>query len=588
MSTVKVFINGQEVQCPSTATILEAAQIAGIEIPTLCFLKKINAIGACRICMVEVKGARTLVAACVYPVNEGMEIFTNTPAVRDSRKMTLELILSNHRKDCLTCVRNLNCELQKLATEFCVDGVRYADDELKPQIERSTASVVRDNSKCVLCRRCTAVCKETQEVAVIGPCDRGFETHIGSPMDRNLGEMACISCGQCIVSCPTGALTEVDNTAEVYDALADESKHVVIMPAPAVRVALGECFGMPIGTNVEGKMVAAMRRLGFDKVFDVSAGADFTIMEEGTELLARMESGQDLPIITSCCPSWVSYCESYHPEFISNLSSCKSPLQMTGALTKAYYAKKAGIDPENVFVVTVMPCVAKKYEIKRPDQQAIPGIYDVDAVITTREFGRMVANAGIQFTNLPDETFDPELGKATGAGYIFGTSGGVTEAALRTVVELNTCKVPDKAAFHAVRGMEGIKEAEYELDGKKVKIAVVSGQVNAGKLLEQVKAGNVHYDVIEIMSCPGGCINGGGQPIVSGITMSYTDVKTLRSDALYQGGADKDLHKSHESPNVEEVYRDVLGEPGSDLAHKWLHTSYKARPKYPGFASEQK
>jgi len=588
MSTVKVLINGQEVQCPSTATILEAAQIAGIEIPTLCFLKKINAIGACRICMVEVKGARTLVAACVYPVNEGMEIFTNTQKVRDARRMTLELILSNHRKDCLSCTRNLNCELQKLATEFCVDDLRYADDELKPQIERSTASVVRDNSKCVLCRRCTAACKETQEVAVIGPNERGFATHIGSPFERNLGEMACISCGQCIVSCPTGALSEVDNTAEVYEALADETKHVVIMPAPAVRVALGECFGMPIGTNVEGKMVAAMRRLGFDKVFDVGVGADFTIMEEGTELIARMNSGENLPIITSCCPSWVSYCEHYHPEFIPNLSSCKSPQQMTGALIKTYHAEKMGIDPKNVYVVSVMPCVAKKYEIRRPHQQAIPGIYDVDAVITTREFGRMIANAGIKFVNLPDESFDPELGRSTGAGFIFGTTGGVTEAALRTVVELTTCKVPEKSAFHAVRGMEGLKEAEYELDGKKIKIAVVSGQVNAGKLLERIKAGEVYYDVIEVMSCPGGCINGGGQPIQSGVTMSYTDVKTLRGDALHQGGAERDLHTSHESPTVEEVYRDVLGEPGGDIAHKWLHTKYKEKSKYPGMAAEKK
>ena len=588
MSTVNVKINGQDVVCPSTATILEAAQIANIDIPTLCYLKEINAIGACRICMVEVKGARTLVAACVFPVSEGMEVFTNTQKVRDSRRMTLELILSNHRKDCLTCTRNLNCELQKLATDFAVDGIRFADDNLQPQIECSSLSVSRDNSKCVLCRRCTAACKENQEVAVIGPCERGFATHIGSPMGRNLGEMACVGCGQCIVNCPTGALQEVENTAEVYAALADETKHVVVMPAPAVRVALGECFGMPIGTNVEGKMVSAMRRLGFDKVFDVGVGADFTIMEEGTELIHRVKTGENLPIITSCCPSWVSYCEHYHPEFIPNMSSCKSPQQMTGALIKAYYAEKNGIDPKNVYVVSVMPCTAKKFEIKRAHQQAVPGLYDVDTVITTRELGRMIANAGIKFTSLPDESFDPELGRSTGAGYIFGTTGGVTEAALRTVVELTTCKVPEKSAFHAVRGMEGLKEAEYELDGKKIKIAVVSGQVNAGKLLERIKAGEVYYDVIEVMSCPGGCINGGGQPIQSGVTMSYTDVKNLRGDALHQGGAERDLHTSHESPTVEEVYRDVLGEPGGDIAHKWLHTKYKEKPKYPGMAAEGK
>jgi len=588
MSTVNVKINGQDVQCPSTATILEAAQIAGIDIPTLCYMKEINAIGACRICMVEVKGARTLVAACVFPVSEGMEIFTNTQKVRDSRRMTLELILSNHRKDCLTCTRNLNCELQKLATDFAVDGLRFADDNLQPQIECSSLSVSRDNSKCVLCRRCTAACKENQEVAVIGPCERGFATHIGSPMGRNLGEMACVGCGQCVVNCPTGALQEVDNTAEVYEALGDEAKHVVIMPAPAVRVALGECFGMPIGTNVEGKMVAAMRRLGFDKVFDVGVGADMTIMEEGTELIARVKSGEKLPIITSCCPSWVSYCEHYHPEFIPNMSSCKSPQQMTGALIKAYYAEKNGIDPKDVYVVSVMPCTAKKFEIRRAHQQAVPGLHDVDTVITTRELGRMIANAGLKFTSLPDEAFDPEFGRSTGAGYIFGTTGGVTEAALRTVVELVTCKVPEKSAFHAVRGMDGVKEAEYDLGGKKVKLAIVSGQVNAGKLLERVKAGEASYDVVEVMACPGGCINGGGQPIVSAMTTNYTDVKNLRSDALYQGGAERALHTSHESSTVEEIYRDVLGEPGSHLAHKWLHTEYRELPKYPGFEAEQK
>ena len=588
MNTVNVQINGQEIECPSTATVLEAARLAGIEIPTLCYMKEINAIGACRICMVEVKGARTLVAACVFPVSDGMEVFTNTQKVRNARKMTLELILSNHRKDCLTCTRNLNCELQTLANEFCVDGVRYADDELKPQVERSTPSIVRDNSKCILCRRCTAACKERQAVAVIGPCERGFATHIGSPMGRNLGEMACVLCGQCIVSCPTGALTEVDNTAEVYAALADESKHVVVMPAPAVRVALGECFGMPIGTNVEGKMVAAMRRLGFDKVFDVGVAADFTIMEEGTELIARVKSGENLPIITSCCPSWVTYCEHYHPEFIPNMSSCKSPQQMMGALIKAYYAEKNGIDPKDVYVVSVMPCTAKKFEIRRPHQQAVPGLYDVDAVITTRELGRMISNAGIKFVNLPDEAFDPELGGSTGAGYIFGTTGGVTEAALRTVVELVTCKVPDHSTFHDVRGMDGLKEAEYDLDGKKVKLAIVSGQVNAMKLLERVKAGEAQYDVIEVMACPGGCINGGGQPVQPGPVMNGTDIKTLRGDALHKGGDERSQHKSHASSIVEEVYRDVLGEPGSDLAHKWLHTEYKERPKYPGFASEQK
>ncbi|MCL2368465.1 MAG: [FeFe] hydrogenase, group A, partial [Oscillospiraceae bacterium] len=432
MGTVKVKINNIEIACPAGATVLEAARLAGIEIPTLCYLREINEIGACRICMVEVKGARTLVTACVYPVSEGMEIFTNTEKVRKSRQLTLEMILSNHRKDCLTCVRNQNCELQKLSIDLGVDQIRFADDNLQPEIECSTPYLVRDNSKCVLCRRCTAVCKEQQEVAVIGVNERGFASYVGSPFGRNLGEMACTACGQCIVVCPTAALTEVDDTAQVYEALADPQKHVVVVTAPAVRVALGECFGMPIGTNVEGKMVAALRRLGFDKVYDVLVGADFTIMEEGAELMHRLETGENLPIITSCSPGWVSYCEQYHPEFLPNLSTCKSPQQMTGALLKAYYAKKIGVEPKDLYVGSVMPCTAKKEEIRRDHQQAVPGIYDIDVVITTRELGQMIANAGIMFENLPDETFDPAFGISTGAGYIFGTSGGVMEAALRT------------------------------------------------------------------------------------------------------------------------------------------------------------
>ena len=588
MSTVNIKINNFDLEVPAGSTILEAARLAGIQIPTLCYLKKINAIGACRICMVEVKGARTLAAACVYPVTQGMEIFTNTDRVRASQRATLELILSNHRKDCLTCVRNQNCELQKLAIDFQVDDIRFADDNLEAQIECSTAHLVRDNSKCVLCRRCTAVCKENQDVAVIGANERGFNTHIGSPFGRNLGEMACVSCGQCIVVCPTGALTEADDTPRVYAALADPKKHVVVATAPAVRVALGECFGMPIGTNVEGKMVAALRRLGFDKVFDVDTGADFTIMEEGTEIIARLESGKNLPIITSCSPGWVRYCEQYYPEFLENLSSCKSPQQMLGALLKAYYAPKMGIDPKDIFVAMIMPCTAKKYEIFRPHQQAVPGVFDVDAVLTTRELGRMISNAGLMFTQLPDEAFDPAFGISTGAGYIFGTSGGVTEAALRTVTEVLTGKVLEKVEFEEVRGAVGIKEAQYEIAGKTIKIAVASGLKNAGRLLDEIKAGRAQYDVVEIMACRGGCVGGGGQPIQTGFTMNFEDIKTIRGKALYQGEVDtRPLRKSHESPVVKEVYETALGKPGSELAHKWLHTQYAARPKYPGLASEQ-
>ena len=586
MNTVKLKINGWDVECPETATVLEAAKSAGFEIPTLCYFKEINEIGACRMCMVEVKGAKTLAASCVYPVAEGMEVQTNTPRVRNARRLTLELILSNHRKDCLSCVRSYNCELQKLAVDMGVDRFRFADDNLQPQIECSTPHLLRDNSKCVLCRRCTAACRENQGVAVIGPNERGYDTHIGSPFERDLGDTACVSCGQCIVVCPTAAISEVDDTAQVHAALADETKHVVVATAPAVRVALGECFGMPIGTNVEGKMVAALRRLGFDKVFDVDFTADVTIMEEGTEFIGRLKSGKNLPLITSCSPGWIRYCEQHYPEFIPNLSSCKSPQQMLGALVKAYYAKKVGIDPKDIYVVSIMPCTAKKYECRREDQQAVPGIYDVDAVLTTRELARLIAHDGILFEGLPDEEFDPALGVSTGAGYIFGASGGVMEAALRTVVEVVTGTTLENVEFHEVRGLEGIKEATYDVGGTKVRVAVVSGLANAGKLLEKIKAGEAEYEAIEIMACPGGCINGGGQPIHNGFTLNFNDVRALRSAAIYKGEVERPLRKSHENPVVQELYKEI-GEPGGTNAHKWLHTSYKPMPKYPGMESDK-
>ncbi|MCL2842708.1 MAG: NADH-dependent [FeFe] hydrogenase, group A6 [Oscillospiraceae bacterium] len=589
MSMINIKLNNMDLACPAGSTILEAARTAGIEIPTLCYLKEVNQIGACRVCVVEVKGARTLVAACVYPVSEGMEVFTNTTRVREARKKTLELILSNHRKDCLTCVRSQNCELQKLCIEHGVDQVRFADDELKAEIEASTAHLVRDNSKCVLCRRCVSICKKQQDVAVIGANDRGFATNIGSPFGRTLGEMACVSCGQCIIVCPTAALTEKDDTEKAYAALADPKKHVIAITAPAVRVALGECFGMPMGTNVEGKMVASLRRLGFDKVFDVGVGADFTIMEEGTEMMQRLETGENLPIITSCSPGWVRYCEQYYPEFIKNLSSCKSPQQMTGALIKTYYAQKMNIDPKDIFVVSVMPCTAKKYEIWRPNQQAVTGCNDIDVVVTTRELGRMISNAGLMFTNLQDEEFDPMLGISTGAGYTFGVTGGVTEAALRTVVEKLTGKELEKLVFEEVRGYDGIKEAQYDVAGRTVKIAIASGLTNAGNLLDSIKSGEANYDMIEVMGCPGGCVNGGGQPIQTGFVQSFNDLREIRGSALYKGATDsRHLHKSHESPIVKEVYSECLGEPGGEKAHHWLHTTYKEQPKYPGLAAEQK
>ena len=564
MDTVKLKINGIEVECPANSTILEAARLADIEIPTLCYLKDINAIGSCRMCVVEVKGARGPVAACVYPVSEGMEVFSNTPLIQKSRKMTLELILSNHRKECLTCVRSQNCELQKLAKDFGLEHVRFGGD-LEPEIEASTPHLIRDNSKCILCRRCVAVCKYNQDAAVIGPNDRGFATHIGCAFDRDLSEVACVSCGQCTAVCPTGALVERDDTDKVFEAINDPAKHVVVGTAPAIRATLGECFGLPIGTNVEGKMVAALRRLGFDKVFDVDVSADLTIMEEGTEFLQRLKTGENLPIITSCSPGWIRYCEQYFPEFIPNLSTCKSPQQMFGAMMKTYYAQKMGIDPKDIVVVSVMPCTAKKFEIHRADEQAVPGLDDIDISITTRELARMIERAGIRFNELPDEEFDPIFGISTGAGVIFGATGGVMEAALRTVAEIVTGKELPSLDFKEVRGISGIKEAEYDLNGRVVRVAVASGLANAKKLLTSVKNGEAQYDIIEIMACPGGCINGGGQPIQPGSVRNFYELRELRAKALYDQDKNMPMRKSHENPIIKELYDTFIGEPGLNI-----------------------
>ena len=541
---ISLTIDNIPVTVPEGTTVLEAARDAGIKIPTLCYLKGVNEIGACRMCVVEVKGARSLMAACVYPVSEGMEVRTNTPRVRHSRQLTLELILSNHRMDCLTCSRNAHCELRQLASDLNIDAVRYANDQLPPQIEASALHLVRDNSKCILCRRCVAACRNIQQVGVIGTNDRGFATHIGSAFDRDLNEVDCVSCGQCIVACPTGALAEKDDTFPVMEALHDPSKHVVVGPAPSVRATLGECFGMPVGTNVEGKMVTALRRLGFDKVFDVDTGADFTIMEEGTEFLSRLQGSGPLPMITSCSPGWIRYCEQHAPEFLPNLSSCKSPQQMFGTLVKTYYAEKMGIDPKDIFVVSIMPCTAKKYEVAREEQRMENGCMPVDVALTTRELARMITQAGILFQNLPEGSFDPMLGISTGAATIFGASGGVMEAALRTVSE----KLVGSAApveYHEVRGMKGVKEATYELAGRTVHVCAASGLTNVHKVLDGVKAGELHYDFIEFMACPGGCVNGGGQPLHPADVRSFTDLPGLRAKALYDQDKKTLLRKSH-------------------------------------------
>lgn len=579
MEMVNIKINNMPLSVPKGISILEAARTAGIEIPTLCYLKKINEIGACRICMVEVKGARSLVTACVYPVNEGMEIFTNTERVRKSRKTTLELILSTHDRKCLSCIRSGTCELQQLCKEFDVDDEgRFDGANPVHEYDDSAIHMIRDNGKCILCRRCVAAC-QAQHISVIGANARGFDTHIGSAFERPLDSVACVSCGQCIVNCPTGAIYEKDDTAKVLEAINDPEKFVVVHTAPSIRVTLGECFGMHIGTNVQGKMVAALRRLGFDKVFDTDFGADLTIVEEANEFLGRVQNGGVLPMITSCSPGWIKYCEHYYPDMLDHLSTCKSPQQMSGAIIKTWYAEKMGIDPKDIVVVGIMPCTAKKFETKR-DDQAASGYPDVDYSLTTRELGRMIESAGIYFKHLPDEEFDNPLGDSTGAAVIFGATGGVMEAALRTAVEKLSGEELKSLDFTEVRGTDGIKEASYTVNGMEVKVCVVSGLANANTIMEKVKNGTADYHFIEIMGCPGGCVNGGGQPIQHAVVRNFVDLRARRAAALYEADKDMPLRKSHESEAVKRLYAEFLGEPGSHKAHEVLHTSYVARPKY--------
>ncbi len=581
MADVNIKINGRDYTVPAGSSILAAARMAGIEIPTLCYLKDINEIGACRICVVEVKGARSLVAACVYPVNEGMEVFTNTPKVVAARKTTLELILSNHKKECLSCVRSGNCELQKLCHDYGIENEEaFAGVKTHYEIDRSASHMYRDNDKCILCRRCIAACEKNQGVGVIGANARGFDTHIGSAFEKTLAETSCISCGQCITVCPTGAIAERDDTAKVIEALNDPSKHVIVQTAPAVRVGLGEEFGYEMGTVVTGKMVAALKALGFDGVFDTNFSADLTIMEEATEFLGRYTKKENLPLITSCSPGWIKYCETYYPEFIPNLSSCKSPQGMFGSVAKTYYAEKMGIDPKDIYVVSVMPCTAKKFEAERLDHTAVEGLADIDAVLTVRELARMIKKAGILFRALPDEQFDAPFGLGTGAGTIFGATGGVMEAALRTAYEVLTKEELKELDFHDVRGVKGIKEATYNIAGNEINVAVCSGTANAKQLLEMIKSGEKSYDFIEIMACPGGCVNGGGQPIQPASVHNNTDIKAARAAGLYADDKALPLRKSHENPDVKAIYAEYFGEPNSHKAHEILHTAYTKRNKY--------
>ncbi len=577
MADINVKINGIAVSVPKGSTILEAAHAAGVEIPTLCYMKEINEIGACRICMVEANEGRgfRLVAACVYPVTEGMEVLTNSPKVLESRKKTVELILSTHDKKCLSCVRSGNCELQKLANDLGVENSdTFAGEMVEHEVDDSAVHMYRDNNKCILCRRCVAVCGKTQGVGVIGANERGFVTTIASAFDMGLGETSCVACGQCIAVCPVGALSEKEYIDDVFAAIADPSKRVIVQTAPAVRAALGEEFGYEIGTNVEGKMAASLRRLGFDDVFDTDWAADLTIMEEATEFMDRFKNGGKLPLITSCSPGWVKYCEHYFPELTENLSSCKSPHQMLGAIAKTYYAEKIGVKAEDIVVVSVMPCTAKKFEIGRNDQNAA-GVPDVDYVLTTRELARMIRRAGLNFRAMPDEDFDNPLGLSAGAGDIFGATGGVMEAALRTAACWLTGE--DKVIeFTEVRGTDGIKRKTYNVAGTEIKVAVASGLANAKELLKSVQNGEeVHF--IEIMGCPGGCVNGGGQPQQPASVRNFADLRELRAKALYDEDAAKELRLSHQNADVQKLYEEFLGEPNSHKAHELLHTTYVKR-----------
>ncbi|MDD4796511.1 MAG: NADH-dependent [FeFe] hydrogenase, group A6 [Eubacteriales bacterium] len=575
MEMITLTIDGVQVSVPKGTTVLEAARQAGVKIPTLCYLKDINAIGSCRICLVDV-GARTLMAACTLPATDGMNVNTRTSEVLNARKINLELILSNHDKRCLTCIRSNSCELQTLSNELGVsDLTRYEGSQNHYDLDLSSDSIVRDNNKCIVCRRCVATCANVQQIGVIGAVERGFATAIESPFKLGLGDVPCINCGQCIEACPVGALYEKDDTQKVWDALNNPAKHVVVQTAPSVRVALGEEFGMPIGTRVTGKMATALHRLGFDKVFDTDFSADLTIIEEGHELLGRLKNGGKLPMITSCSPGWVKYCEHFYPEFLDNLSSCKSPQQMMGAMIKSYYAQKNGIDPKDIVSVSVMPCTAKKFEAGREEMAD-----DIDIAITTRELASMIKQAGIDFVSLPDGEFDDILGESTGAGVIFGATGGVMEAALRTVYEVVTGKTLERLEFCQVRGIEGIKEAVVDLDGTQVRVAVANGTGNAKKLLDSIKSGEKEYDFIEIMACPGGCVNGGGQPIVSAQVKAVHDVRVLRASQIYAEDEAKTIRKSHDNPAIKRVYEEFLGEPNGHKAHELLHTHYKARIRY--------
>ncbi|MHB8898537.1 MAG: NADH-dependent [FeFe] hydrogenase, group A6 [Thermoguttaceae bacterium] len=586
---IQLTVNHVAVEVPEGTTILNAARQAGIRIPTLCYLEGLQAIGACRVCIVEIEGVYALAASCSMPVSNGMKVLTNSRRVRDARRMVVELLLSEHNGECQTCDRREDCELQSLAAELGIRSIEFQGEKTRAGIDASTPAVMRDHGKCIKCRRCVSVCNEVQHVGALWPQSRGFDTSIGPAFNRDLNTVACVQCGQCAAVCPVGAITERDQIEEVWAALDDPDKHVVVQTAPAIRAALGECFGYPPGTLVTGKMVAALRRLGFNAVFDTNFAADLTIMEEGTELLTRLKTvladGREaaLPLMTSCSPGWIKFAEHFHPEILPNLSTCKSPQQMFGAVAKTYYAQKLNLRPEQIFVVSIMPCTAKKYECGRPEMNS-SGTRDVDVVLTTRELGKMIRSAGLDFAGLPDEEMDAPLGLSTGAADIFANTGGVMEAALRTAYEIVTGRELPMANLHVapVAGLEGLKEASVTvegalpdwafLEGATLNVAVAHGLGNAEKMLELIATGQRNYHFVEVMTCPGGCIGGGGQP-----RFTNNQIRQARIAAIYREDEGKALRKSHDNPDVARLYAEFLGKPLGERSHRLLHTKYTDR-----------
>ena len=581
MSKIKITINNREVEAYEGQTVLEAAKNNGIHIPTLCYLKDVTGTGACRVCQVEVEGAKTLCAACVYPVREGMVIKTNSARALDARRRVVELIVSNHSKDCLSCIRNTNCELQRLCQELGVREDAFAGEKSEPTFDTVSPGIVRNTSKCVLCGRCVETCMKTQGLGILGYMNRGFKTKVGPIYDKSFDDVNCMQCGQCINVCPVGALHEKEEIHDVIEALNDPQKYVVVQTAPAIRAALGEEFGMPIGTRVTGKMVHALKLVGFDKVYDTNFGADLTIMEEGYEFIGRLKNQGVLPMMTSCSPGWVNYIEHEYPDLLDHLSSCKSPHMMLGAMIKSFYAQTHNLDPQNIYVVSIMPCVAKKGEKERPENLTQP-YPDVDAVLTTRELAKLIKMFGINFPELKDDDFDQDLfGEYSGAGVIFGASGGVMEAALRTVADVLAKEDLSMIDYHAVRGVEGVKESTIKIGDQTLKVAVAQSMSLAKPLLDDIQKGVSPYHFIEIMGCPGGCINGGGQPYVNAtLRNSGFNYKQARAKALYDEDVSLPVRKSHKNSQIQNLYKNFLGEPNSEKAHHLLHTHYTKKVRF--------